>query len=127
MNRSFLALVSAVGSLLLTACGGPSSGDDCDEPGSFVCQEAVLSLECRSGKWRQLPCRGPLGCRETDEAVRCDTSGNGPGDACAASAEGRGLCRQDGKAILECREGILVETASCASCVVEDTEVTCQP
>lgn len=126
MNRSLFVVVSVVGSLLLSGCGGPSAGDDCDG-GGFVCQEDVLALECRAGTWRQVPCRGPLGCRETDESVRCDTSGNGEGDACASSAEGRGLCRQDGKAVLECRQGVLVETASCQSCAVENSEVTCQP
>ncbi|AGC45960.1 hypothetical protein [Myxococcus stipitatus] len=126
MNRSLLALVSVVGSLLFTGCGGPKAGDDCDG-GGFVCQEAVLALECRSGTWREVPCRGPLGCRESDDAVRCDTSGNDAGDACASSAEGRGLCRRDGKAVLECRQGVLVETASCVSCVVQNSEVTCQP
>ncbi|NTX57411.1 hypothetical protein [Myxococcus sp. CA039A] len=127
MNRSLFVLVSVVGSLLLAGCGGASAGDDCDEAGSFVCQENVLALECRTGTWREVPCRGPLGCRESDEAVRCDTSGNVGGDACSSSSEGRGLCRRDGKAVLECRQGVLVETATCATCEVDNSEVTCQP
>ncbi|ABF88448.1 putative lipoprotein [Myxococcus xanthus DK 1622] len=125
MNRSLLALVPLVGSLLLAGCG-PSAGGDCDG-GGFVCQERVLALECRGGKWRELPCRGPLGCRETSEAVRCDTSNNVAGDACASSAEGTGLCRADGQAVLECRQGVLTETATCSACTVENSQVTCQP
>ncbi len=125
MTRSFLAAVSVVGSLLLAGCG-QSAGDSC-EGGGFVCQEDVLALECRAGVWREVPCRGPLGCRETDDAVRCDTSNNRAGDACASSAEGRGLCRADGLAVLECRQGVLEETASCSSCAVNGDQVTCQP
>lgn len=125
MNRSLFFAVSVVGSLLFAGCS-QGAGDSCDGSG-FICQEDVLALECRSGTWREVPCRGPLGCRETDDAVRCDTSNNRAGDACASSAEGKGVCRADGRAVLECREGVLVETASCSSCKVEGDEVTCQP
>jgi hypothetical protein len=125
MIRSFLVAVSVVGSILLAGCG-QSAGDNCEGSG-FVCQEDVLALECRGGVWRELPCRGPLGCRETDDAVRCDTSNNRVGDACASTAEGRGLCRADGLAVLECRQGVLEETASCAACTVNGDQVTCQP
>ncbi len=125
MNRSFFAAVSVVGSLLLAACG-QSVGDSCEGTG-FVCQEDALALECRNSVWREVPCRGPLGCRETDDAVRCDVSGNRDGDACASSAEGRGLCRSDGKAVLECRMGVLEETATCSDCMEEDDQIVCQP
>jgi hypothetical protein len=125
MNRSLFAAVSVVGSLLLAACG-QSAGDNCEGAG-FVCQEEALALECRGGVWREIPCRGPLGCRETDDAVRCDVSGNRDGDACASSAEGRGLCRSDKKAVLECRQGVLEETATCSDCTEENNEVVCAP
>jgi hypothetical protein len=125
MNRSFLAAVSLVAPLLLAGCG-QSAGDSCEGSG-FVCQEDVLALECRGGVWREVPCRGPLGCRETDDAVRCDTSNNRAGDACASSAEGKGLCRADGRAVLECRQGVLEETATCSACTVTGDQVTCQP
>lgn len=125
MNRSLLAAVSVVGSLLFAGCG-QSAGDSCDGSG-FICQEDVLALECRNGTWREVPCRGPLGCRETDDDVRCDTSNNRAGDACASSAEGKGVCRSDGLAILECRQGVLEETASCSACTVSGGNVSCQP
>ncbi|MCE9673688.1 hypothetical protein LY474_38390 [Myxococcus stipitatus] len=125
MNRPLFVLVSVVGSLFFAGCG-QSVGDDCDG-GGFICQDAVLALECRDGKLREVQCRGPLGCRESGDTVRCDTSLNGAGDACAVTAEGKGLCSKDGKAMLECRQGVLVETASCSSCTVVDSEVTCQP
>lgn len=125
MNRSLLVAVSVVGSLLLAGCG-QKAGDSCEGSG-FTCQEDVLALECRGGVLREVPCRGPLGCRETDEAVRCDTSNNRAGDACASSAEGKGVCSPDGSAILECREGVLEQTATCSSCSVNGDQVVCQP
>ncbi|QSQ26969.1 hypothetical protein JY651_19515 [Pyxidicoccus parkwayensis] len=125
MNRSLLVAVTVVGSLLFAGCG-QKAGDSCEGSG-FICQEDVLALECRSGTWREVPCRGPLGCRESADAVRCDTSNNQAGDACASSAEGKGVCRRDGLAVLECREGVLVETATCSSCTVQGDQVTCQP
>ncbi|MFP2930889.1 hypothetical protein ACLESO_37955 [Pyxidicoccus sp. 3LG] len=125
MNRSLLAAVSLVGSLLLAGCS-QGAGDSCEGSG-FICQEDVLALECRSGVWREVPCKGPLGCRETGDAVRCDTSNNVAGDACASSAEGTGLCNPDGTAVLECRRGILEETATCSSCTDSGGQVVCQP
>jgi hypothetical protein len=125
MTRSFLVAVSVVGSLLLAGCG-QSAGDSCEGSG-FVCQEDALALECRGGTWREVPCRGPLGCRETDDSVRCDTLNNRAGDACASSAEGKGLCTPDGLGVLECRQGVLEQTATCSACFVERDEVTCLP
>ncbi len=125
MNRSLLACVPLFGSLLLAGCG-PSAGGDCNG-GGFVCDEKTLALECRGGTWREVPCRGPLGCSETGQSVRCDTSNNVAGDGCASSAEGTGLCRADGRAVLECRQGVLAETASCSQCSVQSGQVTCQP
>jgi hypothetical protein len=54
-------------------------------------------------------------------------NGNVAGDGCAASAEGRGLCTADGKAVLECRMGVLVLVKTCGTCVMDATRVTCQP
>ncbi|MCP3143369.1 hypothetical protein [Pyxidicoccus xibeiensis] len=125
MNRSFYVAVSLVGSFLLAGCG-QSAGDSCEGSG-FICEEDTRALECRGGVWREIPCKGPLGCRESDDSVRCDTSRNAAGDACASSAEGTGSCDEAGRAILECRQGVLVETATCSSCTESGGQVTCQP
>ncbi|XXF80899.1 hypothetical protein P2318_14395 [Myxococcaceae bacterium GXIMD 01537] len=125
MRRALSTWLPLAGFLLLAGCG-TSAGDDC-EGGGFVCDSDTQALECRGGQWRALPCRGPLGCSEVEERVRCDMSANNAGDACASSAEGRAQCRGDGKALLECREGELVETQACQSCVTSGSEVTCAP
>lgn len=126
MKHPFLSLLPLVASLFLAGCG-PTAGDDC-EGGGYVCDSETQALECRQGQWRALPCKGALGCGEVSGKIRCDVSANVAGDACAASAEGRAQCRQDGKALLECRMGLLEETMTCASCAVTSgSEVTCTP
>lgn len=125
MRNPLLALPLLVGSLFLSGCG-PTAGDDC-EGGGYVCENDTQALECRQGRWRAIPCKGTLGCSELEDRVRCDSSGNVAGDACAASAEGHAQCRADGRALLECRMGLLVETQSCQSCSVVGSEVVCSP
>ncbi|MDC0707334.1 hypothetical protein POL68_02520 [Stigmatella sp. ncwal1] len=126
MNR-FLALLPLVGCLFLSGCGDdPADGKECESSG-YVCSSIAEALECRQGQWRAIPCRGALGCREADNAIRCDTSANRAGDNCGTSAEGRGLCRVDGLAVLECRLGVLVEVEACRTCTETETQVICQP
>ncbi|MBU8900193.1 hypothetical protein DRW03_30965 [Corallococcus sp. H22C18031201] len=121
-----LACASFVGLLLLAGCGSPDAGDGCNGS-DYICLDVARALECRGGSWRELQCRGTLGCRELKDSVRCDTSGNVAGDNCASSAEGHAMCRSDGKALLECREGLLVQTLACSACATEDSRVQCTP
>ncbi len=124
MNRS-LFLLPLLGSLVLSACG-VKAGDKC-QGHDYTCSSDAESLECRDKVWRALPCRGPAGCTERNQTVHCDLTGNVEGDACAASAEGRGLCTADGKAVLECRMGQLVQIRTCGTCTMDSTRVNCQP
>ena len=63
MNR-FLAILSLVGFLVLSGCGGPKAGESCNVTG-YVCGSETEALECRQSQWRALPCRGALGCTES--------------------------------------------------------------
>ncbi len=125
----YAGLVVAVG--LLAACGGASPGGACNKNG-FLCFDTTTALECRDGKWLALPCRGSGGCvaakdGQSHDIIKCDMIGNKEGDACASTAENRGLCTPDGKAVLECRQGNLAQTATCSSCAVANDQVVCQP
>jgi len=125
--RSFspsLAVLSV--SLLASACGSPKAGDKCDTTG-FLCESTTAALECKVGAWVSLPCKGPGGCTRNGDTVKCDMSGNVEGDACASTAEGKGLCTSDGLGTLECRDGKLVKTNTCRSCTVTGDQVICQP
>jgi hypothetical protein len=123
--KRFPALLPLCVFLFISGCGGPDVGDSCESSG-YVCRNEKEALECRQSQWRAIPCRGGLGCQESSGTIRCDTSENIAGDSCALSAEGRGLCRADGLAVLECRMGVLVETEACRSCAQSGSQIVCQ-
>ena len=104
----------------------PKLGEPCSAAG-FSCEAAATALECKLGNWVALPCRGPGGCSKANGTVSCDMTGSLAGDACASSAEGRGLCTADGLGTLECRDGVFLKTNTCRTCSVSGGLVTCQP
>ena len=118
----FAVFAAVVG---LWRCGAPKAGSPC-RFAAYVCdEESPHALECRDGTWTELPCRGPSGCTVVDGRVSCDMNGNLAGDLCALSAHGSGLCTADGLGTLECRQGSLVQTQTCASCTQSSTDVVC--
>lgn len=125
MNRTPVLFSMLLGSLLLSACGA-KAGDACSGSG-YLCSSEKEALECRDKVWRTLPCKGGGGCTESGDSISCDMRGNVDGDACAASAEGSGMCTANGKAVLECRQGTLVQVKLCSVCTMDATRVTCQP
>ncbi|WP_395849126.1 hypothetical protein [Cystobacter fuscus] len=126
MNRTWLLSSLLLGSFLLSACGA-KAGDACKDSTAFSCASEKEALECRNSEWRALPCRGSEGCDEASGKVVCDMRGSVEGDACALTAEGRGLCTEDGKGVLECRMGTLVRTRACGTCSMDNALVSCVP
>lgn len=130
--RVFLFMRAFVGLVVIgvmgagMGCGSPKAGDKCNSTG-FFCADLTTALECRSGVWVSLPCKGKGGCVRDADLIRCDMSGNAVGDNCATSAEAKGLCAQDGLSTLECRDGKLVRTSTCTSCSVASEEIRCTP
>lgn len=111
---------------LFVACSAPKAGETCSVAG-FLCANGTAALECKVGKWVELPCRGGNGCKREGEVVRCDMTNNLEGDACPSSAERKGLCTADGKGTLECNDGVLKKTNTCRTCMVSGETVVCQP
>ena len=109
--------------LFASSCG-PAPGTDCDTSG-YRCSGTATALECRDGKWRELPCRGPLGCSVTDSQVDCDVSRNRLNDACAESIEGYSLCDTAGTSLIECRNGVFLTTYTCTACYPSGAAFTC--
>lgn len=101
-------------------------GGTCNIAG-FFCDTAAAAIECKVGRWVLLPCRGDGGCAITVGTVRCDMHGNLAGDACASSAEAKGLCAADGKGTLECRDGVLRLTNVCRTCTEQNDTIICTP
>lgn len=118
-------LAIAVGMALLAASCGPAPGGDCDTTG-YRCSGTATALECRNGTWRELPCRGPLGCSVTSSQVDCDVARNRVNDPCAEAIEGYSIC-PSGTALLECRGGVFLQTFTCSSCSSNGVAWTCNP
>lgn len=82
-------------------------GERCSK-GSAACTADDRLLRCRDGALAfAADCRGPRGCRSEGGASFCDPSIAAPGDACG-TGEG-GACTTDGRALLQCRDGVFVE------------------
>jgi len=128
MTKPASAFLLGVASALLFACGGPQPGKSCGTRSGYYCIDGLSAAECRDGVWVQLPCRGPGGCVANNGNISCDMSTNLPGDACASSQDGHGLCNPTQTALYECRGGTLVQTQECRSCSISsDNRVICQP
>jgi hypothetical protein len=114
--------------LLACACGKPQrAGDPCDTRTAFLCESEDAALECRSGVWVALPCRGPDGCKHIGTRIHCDVSANLEGDACAYTLEGDGICAVDGLSSLQCIDGTFRKAGTCSSCSVQSGVVNCRP
>ncbi len=124
--RHLLLVSTLLTSLFAVGCGTPTKGSSCNVTG-FLCASGTAALECKVGSWVELPCKGANGCKREGEVVKCDMTGNVEGDACASSAERKGLCTADGKATLECIDGSLKKTNVCRTCMVSGETVVCQP
>jgi hypothetical protein len=88
----------------------PGPGSSCDAH-EARCLDAQRAIVCDDGKFVEAACRGKAGCSTDQERTRCDISGNQPGDACARSDEGVGVCRGS-DAMLACH-GRKFETVPC--------------
>lgn len=125
MSRA-LTIVVPLFACALFACGAAKEGDSCSQSGFLCAADNSAALECKAGKWVSLPCRGPNACVRESDVVRCDMSANQAGDACASTSENKGLCTSDGKATLECREGVLVKTYDCSTCAASGDQIICK-
>lgn len=83
-----LALVSASA----TGCDRPPvAGDPCKKT-DIRCVDPKTELACQKGVFIAAPCKGPLGCQETNKVLTCDFSGNAEGDPCSTDEEGNARC-----------------------------------
>jgi hypothetical protein len=80
----------------------PGVGSSC-EPDESRCLDRASQLSCDDGHFIRTPCKGPGGCAADDKGVRCDISGNQPGDPCSRADEGAASCV--GPRMIVCRAG----------------------
>jgi len=92
--------------VLLTAAAcnrEPGPGDSC-KPTDIRCVDPKTELACQKGVFMAAPCKGPMGCREDNKHLTCDTTGNAEGDSCSTDGEGTAQCIGD-KQRITCRSG----------------------
>ncbi len=121
--------------LLLTACSAsstqPHPGQACTVENTATCDPTNGQfLVCTNAAYVVLAdCHGPEGCTTTNETASCDTSGNGLGDRCPPSSEGKVRCDPDGgHLILRCVDGGLSSVFECptgSTCGVADAGLSC--
>jgi hypothetical protein len=70
----------------------PVAGDSCKRS-DMRCVDPKTELACQKGVFIAAPCKGPLGCQETNNKVlTCDFSGNAEGDPCSTDEDGNARC-----------------------------------
>jgi hypothetical protein len=111
----------------LKAEEAPVSGGSCKTEGTTKCGGADNMLACQGGTWRPFPCKGANGCSGNGQGnATCDISGNGAGDSCTSSEEGKQLCGT-GKQRLTCQGG-KIKSDACGGpkgCYLAKDVVTC--
>lgn len=99
-------LVWILGLSCLSVACKPEVGSSCDK-GESRCLDPSTQLICSEGKMIAAPCRGQKGCW-VEGGVRCDISGNQPGDVCSKDDEGAATCAGDQRGQLVCLNGAYV-------------------
>lgn len=93
------------------ACGGPKEGDACAAATDGArCLDAKTALLCQEDRLVRFACKGPSGCADGAEGIRCDSTLADETDRCE---EGSFTCRTDGKARLKCINGRYALDAQC--------------
>jgi hypothetical protein len=108
------------------ACAPPEEGTPCQGTG-YRCYDQYGALECRSGTWVYIPCRGTGGCHRDGNQITCDVSLAQIGDNCPSSMEGAGVCSVGGGALYICRSNKFEVASTCRTCTVSGEQIVCQP
>jgi hypothetical protein len=117
------ASVLAVG--LAAACGA-NAGGSCSDEDAAVCDGDDKMLVCEDGKYREVPCRGPGGCKSNSDTVSCDYSAAQSGDACPGRGEGQSTCTTvDTNSRLKCTNGRWVSETCITGCRTVNDSTVC--
>jgi hypothetical protein len=99
-------------------------GDKCEGTGSACDPDGKALLTCKNNKLERVnACRGPEGCQVVGPNVRCDRSVGVVGDTCEGDSA---ACSQDGKSLLTCRSGKLMERRKCKKCSATGSLIECR-
>jgi len=104
---------------------GDKAGDACfDDRQKVLCTpDETAKISCYKDKLVIEPCRGPGGCMQLDNGVRCNRFVAREGDVCLEDSEGLYACDEEKKAALECKMGKYIKVKACReSCEVDVTQ-----
>jgi hypothetical protein len=59
------------------------AGATCNDEGEAMCRAATTIISCDAGRWVEVPCHGPEGCKKAGLLVSCDESLGKAGEACS--------------------------------------------
>lgn len=105
MRAGWRALAAFSPILLGSGCRA-AVGGAC-EKGEARCLDGNRALACESGKFIEVPCRGPKGCAAGPNSIACDIKQSRAGDRCSRDEEGTAVCA-DGQTLMACRAGQFV-------------------
>ena len=111
MKRHWIAVVLGLVAMVAVGCKKkPAVGVDC-EANTATCSGTGAALYCKGGKFAEMPCHGPAGCKEAGEKITCDNNLASVGDAC--DHDGDPACSTDKKTRLKCTAGKFALDGAC--------------
>jgi hypothetical protein len=102
------------------------AGAKCDNEGEAMCRGATTIISCDAGRWVEVGCHGPEGCKKAGLLVKCDESLAKPGEAC--SKNDNYACGTDKASQLKCVAHKWKLVAQCRgpkACVTDFPYVSC--
>lgn len=108
---------------LATLSGCARAGGSCDEDRAVRCADDETALVCVNRTWKELPCRGTMGCRSGS----CENNWiNKEGEPCVK--DGDAACSSSRSAQLKCEGGVWVKDHDCAgSCKTTPVVICIEP
>ena len=121
-----LPLGLLLASLIALAPGcKPKAGGSCKIETKEVCSGDKQALVCHGGKWEEMLCRGPNGCKQGGE-TSCDQTVAEDKDVCNLANDF--VCTSDKKGMLECKDNHWTYVQPCQGqrgCSIDGKKVTC--
>ncbi len=102
-------------------------GMRCVADGNMACAfDKSAVLQCTDGVMSEaLHCRGAGGCSVRSDLPTCDMTISEVGDRCRG--DGEAACTPDHRALVQCRDHVMVKTSACSNCTVTDkTTIDCR-
>lgn len=124
INRFEVAAI-VLGVLTTMAGCKPKVGGKCKD-GQYACMDKERGVFCEDGKFAEMSCRGPDGCKKTGTLISCDNTLATIADGCATNGEI--ACATDKQAALECKDHKYVLAEPCKGtrgCEQKDNKFTC--